>query len=46
MLLSALTIATPIAHMDALTVVDAELGDDAGLVGAGHLAAAGISIIR
>jgi len=45
MVLSAMTLATPIAHLDALTIVDAELGDDAGLVGAARLAAAGVSII-
>jgi glucokinase len=46
MVLSALEIATPVAHMAALTIVDSELGDDAGLVGAARLAAAGVSIIR
>ena len=45
MVLSALTLATPVAHLDALTVVDATLGDDAGLVGASHLAASGVSLI-
>jgi glucokinase len=45
MVLSALVIATPVAHLDALTVVGAELGDDAGLVGAARLATAGVSII-
>jgi glucokinase len=45
MVLSAMTLATPVAHLDALSVVDAELGDDAGLVGAAHLAASGVSLI-
>jgi glucokinase len=45
MVLSALTLATPVAHLDALTVIDAELGDDAGLVGSAQLAASGVSII-
>jgi hypothetical protein len=41
----ALTIAVPQASIDPLTVVPAELGDDAGLVGAANLAATGMSII-
>lgn len=38
MVLSAMTLATPTPHLDALTVTVAELGDDAGLVGAADLA--------
>jgi glucokinase len=46
MVLSAMTLCTPTAHLDALEVVEAELGDDAGLVGAADLARRGVSIIR
>ncbi|MEJ7596407.1 MAG: ROK family protein [Kofleriaceae bacterium] len=42
---TALILAAPVATSEALTVVQAELGDDAGLVGAAALAAAGVSII-
>lgn len=35
----------PVASMERLTIVPAELGDDAGLVGAAALAAAGVSLI-
>jgi len=42
----ALTVAAPVATTDALTVVPATLGDDAGLVGAAALAGAGVSIIE
>jgi len=42
----ALTIALPTALSGPLTVVPAQLGDDAGLVGAANLAATGVSIIR
>ena len=41
----ALTIAVPAASLDPLTIVPAELGDDAGLVGAANLAKTGVSII-
>lgn len=43
---TALTVATPVAIMERLDVVPAELGDDAGLVGAAALARDGVSIIR
>jgi glucokinase len=42
----ALAVAAPAASLEPLTVVRAELGDDAGLVGASALAAAGISTIQ
>ena len=45
MTVAAMTIATPIAHLDALSIVPAELGDDAGLVGAAELAASGHAMI-
>ncbi len=41
----ALTIVTPVASLEALTIVPAQLGDDAGLVGASALAATGVSLI-
>jgi glucokinase len=41
----ALAIALPNALRDPLTVVPAELGDDAGLVGAANLAATGVAVI-
>jgi len=41
----ALTIAVPSASIDPLTIVPAELGDDAGLVGAANLAKTGVSIV-
>lgn len=41
----ALTIAVPSASLEPLTVVPAELGDDAGLVGAANLARTGVSIV-
>ncbi|MBP6629992.1 MAG: ROK family protein [Kofleriaceae bacterium] len=44
--LAALAVATPVAIHDRLTVVMAELEDDAGLVGAAALAAAGVSVLR
>jgi glucokinase len=43
---AALTVATPVAIMERLTVVQAELGDDAGLVGAAALARDGVSLIE
>jgi glucokinase len=42
---TALTVATPNPLLEPLTVMPAELGDDAGLVGAARLAGAGESII-
>jgi glucokinase len=42
---TALMVAAPVATTEALTVVPATLGDDAGLVGAAALAASGVSII-
>ena len=45
MTLAALAVAAPVAHMDALTIVQATLGDDAGLVGAARLAASSVSIV-
>jgi glucokinase len=42
---ASLWIALPSALREPLTVVPAELGDDAGLVGAARLAAAGVSIV-
>ncbi len=44
-LLTALEVVAPRAVLDPLTVVAAELGDDAGLIGAADLARLGISII-
>lgn len=41
----ALTIAVPSASIDPLSIVPAELGDDAGLVGAANLAKIGTSIV-
>jgi glucokinase len=41
---TAMSVAVPAALLEPLTVVDAALGDDAGLVGAGLLAARGVSI--
>lgn len=43
---TALTVAAPVATLERLFVVPAELGDDAGLVGAAALARDGISIIK
>ena len=43
---TALLVATPVAISERLSVVRAELGDDAGLVGAAALARDGVSIIR
>jgi glucokinase len=43
--LAALTVAAPVASMEALTVKDPVLGDDSGLVGASLLAEAGVSRI-
>ena len=43
--LAALTVATPVPALEALSVRDPLLGDDAGLVGASLLAEAGVSII-
>ncbi|HEY5935673.1 MAG TPA: ROK family protein, partial [Kofleriaceae bacterium] len=42
---TALMVAAPVATTEALTVVPATLGDDAGLVGAAALAASGVSIV-
>ena len=42
---TALMVAAPVATTEALTVVPAALGDDAGLVGAAALAASGVSIV-
>ena len=42
----AVTIAVPAACLEPLTIMPAELGDDAGLVGAANLAATGMSIIE
>ncbi|MDQ3366335.1 MAG: ROK family protein [Myxococcota bacterium] len=39
-----LTIAVPAALLEPLSIVPAELGDDAGLVGAANLAATGVSV--
>jgi glucokinase len=41
----ALTIAVPQASLTPLTIVPAELGDDAGLVGSANLAKRGVSIV-
>ena len=41
----ALTLAVPTSLIEPLTVVPATLGDDAGLVGASHLARTGVSVI-
>jgi glucokinase len=45
LVLTTLPVIAPVATMDALTVVHATLGDDAGIVGAASLAASGVSII-
>lgn len=45
-LLTALEVVAPRAVLEPLTVVAAELGDDAGLIGAADLARCGVSIIR
>lgn len=42
---TALVVAAPVAIVEGLTVVPAELGDDAGLVGAAALARSGVSLI-
>lgn len=42
---TALAVAAPVATTEALTVVPAALGDDAGLVGAAALAATGVSLV-
>lgn len=41
----ALTLSAPLAILEPLSIAPAELGDDAGLVGASRLAAAGISLL-
>ena len=43
---TALEVAAPAASLEPLSIALAELGDDAGLVGAAHLAEAGVSIAR
>ncbi len=43
--LARLPAVAPVASMERLTIMPAELGDDAGLVGAAALAAAGVSLI-
>jgi glucokinase len=45
LVLTTLPVITPVPAMDAVTVVQATLGDDAGIVGAASLAAGGVSII-
>jgi glucokinase len=42
---TSLTVAGNAPSLEAMTIVLAELGDDAGIVGAAHLAARGVSII-
>lgn len=42
---TALLLAAPVASTEFLSIVPAELGDDAGLVGAANLAASGVSIV-
>jgi len=42
---TALLFAAPVASTESLSIVPAELGDDAGLVGAANLAASGVSIV-
>jgi glucokinase len=42
---TALLLAAPVASTESLSIVPAELGDDAGLVGAANLAASGVSIV-
>ena len=42
----ALMITTPVATLEPLTIAMAELGDDAGLLGAARLASSGVSIIN
>ena len=44
LVVASLEVAAPVAALAALTVVPAELGDDAGLVGAARLASASVSI--
>lgn len=46
LIVTAFEIAAPIASQEPLTIVQAELGDDAGLVGSARLAASGVSIIQ
>ncbi|MGE0403852.1 MAG: ROK family protein [Kofleriaceae bacterium] len=41
-----LPLVAPVASMEPLTIAPAELGDDAGIVGAAALAASGVSIVR
>jgi glucokinase len=41
-----LPLVAPVASMEALSIAPAELGDDAGIVGAAALAANGVSIVR
>ena len=38
--------AAPMASVESLTVENAELGDDAGLIGAARLARDGVSIVE
>ncbi len=45
LVVTALEIAAPGPSLEALTIALAELGDDAGLVGAARLAASGVSVI-
>ncbi|MGE3545695.1 MAG: ROK family protein, partial [Kofleriaceae bacterium] len=42
---TALVVVTPAATLEPLSIALAELGDDAGVVGAAALAASGVSII-
>jgi glucokinase len=45
LVVTAFTVAAPVPSLEPLTVVQAELGDDAGLVGSARLASTGVSII-
>ncbi|MBA3463476.1 MAG: ROK family protein [Deltaproteobacteria bacterium] len=46
LVVTALTVAAPVAIMETLDVVPAELGDEAGLVGAAALARDGVSLVK
>ncbi|MDB4953157.1 MAG: hypothetical protein JWO36_726 [Myxococcales bacterium] len=46
LVVASLVVAAPAASLERLTIMLAELGDDAGLVGAAHLARDGVSIIN
>ena len=45
LVVTTLMVAGNAPSLEPLRIVEAELGDDAGIVGSAHLAAAGVSII-